>query len=188
MKRIFIVGFRGAGFRSEPYKRESLLIRAGHVGFYFEGEEEVIFGFHPTEEACRAVGDDEAVKEWLKAHHPMDGALFNDITIFERASALAADGAPTDVWQMVVTVSDEAFEQIRSQTIAWYNDRTIFTYAFPSDAADETRDNCATFPRRLGIALPEPTGNLRDYMPALQAGGERWRAKGEAHDTDDAHR
>lgn len=187
MKRIFIVGFRGTGFRSKPYKHETLLIRAGHVGFYFEGEENLIFGFHPTEAACRAVGDDEAVKEWLKAHRPLDGALFDDTTIFERASVLADYDAPTEVWQTAVSVTDETFERIRAQTIAWYNEGKIFMYAFPSDEFAESRDNCATFPRQLGIPLPELTGNLREYIPALQANGTRWQAKGDSNDPDHAH-
>jgi hypothetical protein len=178
MKRIFIVGFRGTGFRSESYKHESLLIRAGHVGFYFEDEEEVIFGFHPTEEACRAVGDDDAVIKWLKAHNTLAGALFYDAAIFERAHDLANGGAPTTVYKLSINVTDDEFESIRRQTIAWYNERKAFTYAFPSDDIVESHDNCATFPRRLGIPLPEPTGNLRDYMPILQTKGEQWQAKG----------
>jgi hypothetical protein len=182
MKKIYLIGFRGTGFRSEPFKQESLLIRAGHVGFSFEGEEEVIFGFHPTEEACRAVGDDEAVIKWLKAHNTLEGALFYDEAIFERAYELAKDGAPTMVYKLSIDMTDEAFESIRRQTIAWYNERKAFTYAFPSDDIVESHDNCATFPRRLGIPLPEPTGNLREYIPILQTDGERWQAKG----TDDA--
>jgi hypothetical protein len=187
MKQIFLIGFRGTGFRAEPYKHESLLIRAGHVGFYFEGEEDVIFGFHPTEEACRAVGDDDAVIAWLKAHRTLDGALFNNTAIFERAAVLVQEATPTEVWEMSVAVSDEMFEHVRTQTIAWYNERRIFTYAFPSEDDVENRDNCATFPRRLDIPLPEPTGNLRDYMPALQAQGKRWREKGAADEPDDTH-
>jgi len=187
MKQIYIIGFRGTGFRSEPFKRESLLIRAGHVGFYFEGEDDLIFGFHPTEEACRVVGDDEAVIAWLKAHHPMTGALYDDTAIFHRAFALA-DDAPTTVWQMPLSVSDEGYERIRQQAYAWYDERKTFTYAFPSDEFAETRDNCATFPRRLGLSLPEPTGNLREYMPALQMNGERWLAKGDQDDTGNPDR
>lgn len=188
MKQIYLIGFRGTGFRSERFKHESLLIRAGHVGFFFKGEENLIFGFHPTEEACRAVGDDEAVKEWLKAHHPMEGALYDDTAIFERAAALAEEESPTVVWQLEVSVSDEAFDRIRKQANAWYNERQTFIYAFPSDEFTDNRDNCATFPRQLGIPLPEPTGNLREYIPALQADGERWRAKGEEDDATDSHR
>jgi hypothetical protein len=84
MKHVYLIGFRGTGFRSEHYRQEPLLIRAGHVGFSFEGEESRIFGFHPTAEACRAIGDDEAVKEWLKDHNPLDGALHDDTVNFSR--------------------------------------------------------------------------------------------------------
>lgn len=178
VKTIYLVGFRGTGFRDPRYQDETLLIRAGHVGFYFEGENGMILGFHPTEEACRAVGDDDAVKEWLKDHQPMAGALHDDTTIFHRAYALAQDGAATTVWQMPIAVPDEVFEAIRQQADAWYNERKAFIYAFPSEEAAADRDNCATFPRQLGISLPEPTGNLREYIPALKMNGEAWIPEG----------
>ncbi|MCE9573519.1 MAG: hypothetical protein K8W52_10210 [Deltaproteobacteria bacterium] len=46
-------------------------------------------------------------------------------------------------------------------------------YKFPErSGADRAPDanNCATYPRRLGIPIPEPTGSMRDYMPEL----DRW--------------
>jgi len=39
MKKIYLIAFRGTGFRDEKFVGEDTLIRAGHVGFSFEGDE-----------------------------------------------------------------------------------------------------------------------------------------------------
>lgn len=176
MSSIYIVGFRGTGFRDAQFNQEHALIRAGHVGIAFEDEPKRIFGFHPTEEASRAVGDDQAVIEWLKEHNTLPGALQDDTAVFRRADTLAHQGARTTVWQMTLTVDEDDYARIRQQALQWYNDGTTFTYAFPTQGEDTPidRDNCATFPRRLGLPLPEPSGQLVRYMAALESSGERW--------------
>jgi hypothetical protein len=179
MKRVYLIGFRGTGFRNERYKDESLLIRAGHVGFYFEDEPDRIFGFHPTEQAANAVGDDVDVINWLKHHRVLEGALHNDSATFHRAYELAQSDAPTDVWQMAMPLEDNRYDQIREQAQQWYNDNRAFMYSFPPAESKADRDNCATFPRKLGLPLPESTGNLREYIPALQTNGKLWSPEGD---------
>jgi hypothetical protein len=174
---IYLVGFRGTGFRDKRYWKEDALIRAGHVGLYFEDQPMMILGFHPTEEASNAIGDDEAVIEWLKEHNTISGALQNDTAIFERAYHLANLGSRTVVWQMEISFSEADFQRIRSQAFEWFQQRTIFAYAFPpdEDVPSDERDNCATFPRKLGLPLPEPTGRLLEYIPAIEMQGEEWQ-------------
>lgn len=179
MKNVYLVGFRGAGFRNKQYQNEPLLIRAGHVGFYFEDEPERIFGFHPTVEAVNSIGDDAEVIEWLKHHRVLEGTIHDDTLIFHYADELARSDAPTSVWQMAIPLETERYEYIRTQTEQWYNDQKVFLYSFPPAEPKTDRDNCATFPRRLGLPLPESTGNLREYIPALQATGEPWSSKGD---------
>ena len=179
MKHVYLVGFRGTGFRNQQYQNEPLLIRAGHVGFYFEDDPQRIFGFHPTEQAVNAVGDDQAVIDWLKNHRILEGALHDDTVVFQRAYDLAQSGAPTVVWQMSIPLNDDAFDRIREQAEQWYTDGKVFMYSFPPAEPKTDRDNCATFPRKLGLLLPEPTGNLREYIPALQANGEIWTPEGD---------
>lgn len=176
MKKVYLIGFRGTGFRDAQFSQEAALIRAGHVGISFEGEKNRVFGFSPTTEASQAVGDDTAVIEWLKEHNTLPGALQDDTAIFIRADTLAQQGARTQVWQMVITLEDEAFERIRQQVLQWYNEGTTFTYVFPRQGEEPLadRDNCATFPLRLGLPLPEPSGQLVKYMSALSSAGERW--------------
>lgn len=176
MKKIYLIGFRGTGFRDARFNQEPALIRAGHVGFAFEGEPKRILGFHPTEEASQAVGDDTAVIEWLKEHNTLPGTLQDDTAIFNRAHQLAEQGARTQVWQMTIQLEDRVFERIRQQALQWYNDGTTFSYAFPRQGDDTPtdRDNCATFPRRLGLPLPEPSGQLIKYISALESVDEHW--------------
>jgi hypothetical protein len=158
MRKIYLIGFRGTGFRAKQFSHEPALIRAGHVGFFFEGFEETIWGFHPAPEAIDAVGDEDAAIDWLKAKQTLDGILQEDYSIFVRAVELAQKGAHTTVWQYVVEVSDDKFERIRQQALTRYNEKKVFTYAFPSDEPVPDRDNCATFPRRLELPLLDPVG------------------------------
>ncbi|CAG0990995.1 hypothetical protein ANRL2_03187 [Anaerolineae bacterium] len=178
MKRIYLIGFRGTGFRETKFSREPALIRAGHVAFAFEGAEDHILGFHPTTAAVEAVGGAEAAIAWLKAKQTLDGTLHEDYNIFVRAVELAQQGARTAVWQLAVEVSDEDFERIRQQAITWYTAKQVFVYTFPPDEPMPDRDNCATFPRRLGLPLLDPVGQIKDYVQALETQGEPWKPKG----------
>jgi hypothetical protein len=178
MKKIYLIGFRGTGFRDTKFRGEPALIRAGHVAIAFEGAEEQILGFHPTSEAVEAVGGEDAAIAWLKAKKTLEGTLQEDYSIFVRAVELAQQDARTAVWQFAVEVSDEDFERIRQQAITWYTEKQVFAYAFPPDEPMPDRDNCATFPRKLGLPLLDPVGQIKDYVRALETQGEPWKPKG----------
>ena len=178
MKKIYLIGFRGTGFRDAKFSREPALIRAGHVAIAFEEAEDQILGFHPTPEAVEDVGGEDAAIAWLKAKKTLDGTLQQDYSIFARAVELAQQDARTAVWQFAVEVSDEDFERIRQQAITWYTEKQVFAYAFPPDEPMPDRDNCATFPRKLGLPLLDPVGQIKDYVRTLEAQGEPWKPKG----------
>ena len=181
MKKIYLIGFRGTSFQVPEYKTELGLIRAGHVGFAFESDPDFIFGFHPTPEAVEAIGGEDAALEWLKENEPLDGALQADRPIFERAYELHKQGARTEVWQITLELPDDEYERIRAQALRWYTEKTVFTYAFPERGQPPLpdRDNCATFPRRLAVPLPEPTGQLARYIAVLESEGTRWKPEGD---------
>jgi hypothetical protein len=185
MKTIYLIGFRGTSFRTEPFKSESLLIRAGHVGFAFEGDESRVFGFHPTAEAARAIGDDEAVLAWLRKLNTMPGTIQDDTAIFRRAVELAKTGARTTVWQVSIVVSDDEFQRIRNLTMLWYTEQKTFLYSFPPEELLPDRDNCATFPRRLGLPLLEVTGQLVFLIPKLAEQGTEWHPQEDDDDQSD---
>jgi hypothetical protein len=119
--------------------------------------------------------------ERLKEGEVCDGTLQEDSAIFLRAVELSEHGARTEVWQVAVELDDDAWEEARQRALQWYTDGTTFSYAFPArgQPSPVDGDNCATFPRRFGIHLPEPTGQLARYIPILQSIGERWKPKEE---------
>jgi hypothetical protein len=178
MQKIYLIGFRGTGFRDTKFSREPALIRAGHVAIAFEGFEDRIYGFHPTPKAIKEIGGEEAAIAWLKAKKVLDGCLQADYAVFIRAASLALQDPRTTVWQLTIEVSDQEFERIHQQAITWYNKGKVFAYAFPPDEPMPDRDNCATFPRRLGLPLLDPIGQIKDYVRVLEAQGELWKPKG----------
>lgn len=180
MKKIYLIGFRGTSFQALEYKAELALIRAGHVGFAFENDSQFMLGFHPTPEAIEAVGGEAAAIEWLKENEPLDGALQADRPIFVRAHELHLNGARTEVWQVTLELPDDEYERVRTLALQWYTEKTVFTYAFPERGQPPLpdRDNCATFPRRLTLPLPETTGQLTRYIEALERAGTRWKLEG----------
>lgn len=179
MKRIYLVGFRGTGFRDVNFSAEPALIWAGHVGIMFEDDPGLILGFHPTEEAVKAAGGTQEAVQRLRAKGTLAGILQQDYLIFVRAAQLAQQGARTAVWQLVTQVEDDVYEQIRQQALTWYNEKIQFSYAFPTDELMPDRDNCATFPRRLGLPVLDPVGQIKDYVSQLEQQGEPWQPREE---------
>jgi filamentous hemagglutinin len=175
MTRVYLIGFCGTGF-ADTYEHEPALVQSGHVDFAFEGDDR-IFGFHPTPMAVQTIGSDQAVIEWLKALNTLPGTLQVDNTAFERAYALSQAGGRTTVWQMAIDLLESEFQQIYTQVLQWYTEQVEFRYSFPAETPMDDRDNCATFPRRLGLPLPETSGQLRVYIPALAERGSKWHPK-----------
>lgn len=176
--KIYVIGFRGTGFRDPRYKSEHPLIRAGHVGVAFEGNEGNIYGFSPTQSAVEQAGGIDHALELLKSGASLAGALQVDSWVFARANQLAQLGAATTVWQVVYDVSDEQFNKVRARTLEWYTEQRQAEYAFPLKPGEPSRHplthNCATFPAELGISLPEETGKLEYYIAELEKRGEVW--------------
>lgn len=177
MKRVSLIGFEGTGFRNPRYQGEPGLIRAGHVGFAFEVEDRQIYGFHPSPEAIKREGGEAAVMRLLVNGGSIEGTVQADREIFERAVELSRTGARTEVWQIEVNLTDEEYDRMRAQTLEWYNEQKVFLYAFPRREVPLTdqNDNCATFPRRLGLPLLESTGQLSWYIEAMMSKGNRWQ-------------
>lgn len=182
MKHIHLIGFQGTGHRDARYLNESGLILVGHVGFAFEGETHIIFGFHPTDTAAANIGDTAAVISALRQGASIDGVVQDDYLIFQRAWEISQSNSRTTVWRLRIQVTDVEFERIRRQVYEWYTEKTVFAYSFPNE--DPDTDNCATFPRRLGLPLPEPSGHLVYYVKALMAEGERWFPEDMDHEPD----
>jgi hypothetical protein len=69
------------------------------------------------------------------------------------------------------------FERIKALTDVWYTKQKTALYGFPNPEHEADVNNCATFPKLLGIPIPENTGQLSSYIPQLQILGELWKGK-----------
>jgi hypothetical protein len=175
MKSVYLIGFVGVGMRDNRYKQEHGLIIMGHVGIAFEGRKNQILGFHPTPEAIEKLGDSATVMNWLRNRKTLDGCLQNDTEIFKRAYYLSQENPNITVWQYTITLQDNEFDKIQSQAMTWYNEKVIFSYGLPIKEGVQAWDNCATFPKQLGLPIPEPSGYLVVYIPALKSQGKQWQ-------------
>jgi hypothetical protein len=112
----------------------------------------------------------------LKAGVTYPGVIKNDKDFFGLAyeSGFSVIEAP-------VLLPEESFYAIRDWYIANKNPMETIRYGFPRNADDWNvcLFNCATFPSYRGIPIPETTGNLRDYFPALEKmpGAKPWEPK-----------
>lgn len=189
MKRVFLVGFRGGGFRNSVFAQEDPLIKAGHVGLFFENEKGLIYGFHPTAEASAAVGGEKNLIEKLKNHEVVDGCLQNDTHIFERAQELYVKikngtidlpeitqdrSDQFEVWMYEIELPDNEFERVRQLVTQWYNEQTRFNYTFPHQQLNVEWDNCVTFPRRLNLPILGDSGQIQACVEVFKAKGALW--------------
>ncbi len=164
------------------------LLYAGHVGISFDGGR-TIYGLTPD---VRLPGGDrlsnaEALAR-LKAHEAFPGRVRNDTEVFQRAEEHAnADGWNTSLVSSVELVEPAFKQKVMDDVRRMQAGGHDLAYSFPllpdephpvpgehfhasNGYAAERVANCAVFPSKLGVPIPEPSGNLTLYIPEL----ERW--------------
>jgi hypothetical protein len=172
---VEIIGFRGNATLTE----ENPLIQLGHVGVSTDAGE-TIYGFHPAQAAVDELGDETL--PFLRAGGAMRGQVYNDTEIFKRANQLASQGSGTTVYRMPVSISAEQYSQIDGSISAQAGNPSLTQgwYRLPEKVNGEyvpmppQCNNCATWPRTLGLPLPENTGWLHRYIPILEKLGTIW--------------
>lgn len=177
MKYVCLVGFADVGIRKPEYRNEHGLIKLGHVGILFEGVNSTILGFHPTPGAIHAIGGEDKAYDWLRNRKRLDGSLQNDTFVFDRAFDLSTSNSDLTVWQLPLLLPASEFDRVVEKASRWHWEQNIFPYMLPPKVPTENWDNCATFPRRLGLSIPESTGQLFWYIEALRHQGNRWIPK-----------
>lgn len=178
-REVRIIGFRGIGFDvlnypepADAYQQEAVLLKAGHVGVSLDGGK-TIWGFHPTpEEWARFTADEEGI-EHLKQGNFLFAGVYDDTHIFLRANALAQPTRRTAVRQMIIHVSPAEFARIEQelQRAVALGSNLQMVYRFPDQGGGPMPtgyDNCATWPRTIGVDVPELTGQLREYLQYLK--------------------
>lgn len=184
MKVIKIIGFQGVG-KDEAYADEpNMLIKLGHFGVQCPEDDFAIFGFRPTDKASAEAGDAFALEAWLKARKPIAGAIHDDTDTFYQAYqlSLTRDAERLQerlvVYELEIQVSDDEYARIRSQLLLWYTEKREWMYRLPPISADnESVDNCATFPRKLGIRsyIEIHQGWVGTFIDeVLRVHGQRW--------------
>jgi len=114
----------------------------------------------------------------------------DDTPIFDRARRNAAEhGWDTQVTMAVELVDPEVAEYALKDVLRLENNAHGIGYSFPLRPEEPHPDgqhykasngypprdiaNCAVFPSKIGVPIPEPSGNLTQYIPELK----RWAAE-----------
>jgi hypothetical protein len=168
--QVWLMGFQGATRAGYHLFRDTdPLLLTGHVGVSLDGGT-TIFGFSPYAPLLSP----QTVIDALAAGRTFPGMVRDDRELFVRAVSAAARGytrTPVYLWAQEILDADWAAVARRLQSARDASPETTTPYSWPS--VPENGYNCATWPRTLGIAIPETSGRLARYIPALRhaAGG-----------------
>lgn len=157
--------------------KEDQLLHFGHVGVSFDGGR-TIYGLTPNGKTMTA----EALMAKVLNHEPVPALVLDDTKTFDLARKLAAsDGWDLEVTTAALAMDDSARtaafgENARLAAASEAETPTGKDYQFPYEHPNELRShyasdnarNCATYPQMLGLCVPEPSGQLRDYIPRLK--------------------
>jgi hypothetical protein len=161
----------------EKVKKEDPLMFAGHVGLSFDGGK-TIWGFLPTQPADVP---EAGFLDYLLAHNVVRGRVGKDTEIFERAQQHASkNGWSTELYSVTELVDSPQKASVIQQVMDMAAGNHTKGYGFPYQEAvngsyyrdsngyrAEDVANCAAFPAFVGVQIPEQSGNLRLFMPAL---------------------
>jgi len=174
---ISIYGFRGAGSPKDllgpnpphPYRV------TGHVGYSLD-KGKTIYGFGPHVEEGTIF---DAVQS-LRQGKAYPGKITDDTFVFESVAespGIGRDGLPQVVYEQRIPLSRSQYEQILAEHNARGVDAPMndVLYSFPGK--NEGAYNCATYPSRFGVPIPEKSGVMKDYMVELENLGKPWKPK-----------
>lgn len=170
---LWLLGFRGATRASyRAFAEGDPLLHTGHVGLSLD-RGATIYGFSPLVPGAPP----REVIDRLKRGETFPGVVRDDRTVFERAVVAAERGllgSPVYLWARELDAS--AMEGIGERLVAELLGQAAAEKRYGWLVAREGVYNCATWPRSLGVTLPEETGQLADYIDALRrvAGGRQW--------------
>jgi len=143
-----------------------------------------IFGFTP--EVPEGMEMPELMRS-LFNHDAYPGIVGNDTAVFERARQKASqEGWNTDPVSVVELVDKPEKLKVATQLAKMSGMKPGehgIGYSFPMPSEKDGQHfapskqfpaecvrNCAAFPEKVGVPIPEPSGNLSVYMPEL----EKW--------------
>jgi hypothetical protein len=127
------------------------LLYTGHVGISFEAKSP-IYGFNPK----ISEGPVYAAIDALKNKKGYPGEVTDDTDAFNQTSQ--------PVYTIEYVMPKSQYDEIKAE-FDKERAKSEFDYSFPNGGGD---CNCATWPARIGIPLPEGTGQMKEYIKAMQ--------------------
>ncbi|WP_218921411.1 PAAR domain-containing protein [Burkholderia sp. MSMB2157WGS] len=175
---ISLFGVRGGGRASDVEGGMHPYQYTGHVGYSLDGGK-TIWGFGP------ATGDASLAEVFthLKGSGSYPGMITADQDAFiaiakNPMAARGGGGALQTVYEQKIPVTQEQYESILAahEELVARGPMDDIRYQWPPQSGEWPANhyNCATFPGRLGIPIPEGTGKLQNYMPELEKVGTPW--------------
>lgn len=177
-KRIYLHAFRGdrsrdamdefdakledgkTGAGPGPSGVECLLY-TGHVGISFDADSP-IYAFNPdtgTEPSWQVI---ENLKKNQASSKPYPGVVTDDTEVFSAAQARGLT-----VVKLELVYPESKFNEVKQRFEA-EKGKSDYHYSFPGRAGD---CNCATWPRKLGVFIPEGSGRMKLYVEELEKTG-----------------
>jgi uncharacterized Zn-binding protein involved in type VI secretion len=175
---VSIIGFRGAGkpadlLAAEPPHPYQV---TGHVGYSLDGGK-TIHGFGP--DVPKSMTAFDAVQS-LREGKMYKGIITDDTPVFKAVvdnPRIGRDGAPQVVIEQKIPMTKAQYDAIaavhKARGVEMPMDDLLYGFPKPGGCTF----NCATYPSQMGIPIPETTGNMRSYMPALEKLGVPWVPK-----------
>ena len=146
------------------------LLYTGHVGISFNAMSPV-YGFNPDTGDTPGWKVIAALKAKTGTHAPYPGVVTDDTAAFRQAKSRELE------YKVVEYVYPKSkYEEIKAK-FKEARKSTGLTYSFPGQGGD---CNCATWPGRIGIAIPSSNGNMRAYMQPI--GTNDVRKEGDCED------
>ncbi|MCP4135083.1 MAG: hypothetical protein GY754_29175 [bacterium] len=174
-RSIFIYVFRGTRKTVTDLKRKlktdpenvtliDFLSGAGHVGFSFEGKGKTIWGFGPDASKYPELSPNELWNK-LMDREKFIGLITDDTAVFQNAASNPDIREGVSVIEYSYKTS--RFNDIYKKFLTMR--KSPGKYMFPRNEAphfDSETANCATWPQKVGIEIPEQSGLLNKYQPA----------------------
>ncbi len=159
---VILYGFQG---NVRLVKGNPPLIAKGHVGLSADNGK-TIYGFaliKPNE-----LSDKEFILLLKRKRQVFDGQLIDETVLFNQVAAgkFNEGSRELELYRLKQTVDDTIFAKILHQ-IEKRGQGSKYMLPHENIPFLANTYNCATFWEQTGIILPEKSGILRDYIPAM---------------------
>ncbi|MDM8561295.1 hypothetical protein [Candidatus Parabeggiatoa sp. HSG14] len=169
MLKVILYGFQG---HARLAKGSPPLIAKGHIGLSADNGK-TIYGFAPIKP--HELNDKEFLFLLKRKRQIFDGQLIDDTVLFNQIAAGKFNKGirELELYRLKQTVDEITFTKVLQQ-IEKRGKGSKYMLPHENIPFLPNTYNCATFWEQTGVILPEKSGILRDYIPAMiNQGAER---------------